>query len=167
MLKTKIIVNDNGLIQRFKVSKEVFNKEAKRSLSLMLAYIFRIVRAFTPRGATGFLRGSIFTTNITGDNINLTGSVTTNALYGSSVEFGTKPHMPPVNPIILWVKRKLKISDSKKQNSIAWAIAVNIKKQGTKGAFMFSKALRKSETYIKRKKIELEKRLASSLKVKL
>jgi len=45
--------------------------------------------------------------------------------YAEYVDGGTRPHMPPVDPIKKWVQQKgLNISP--------WAIAINIKKYGTK-----------------------------------
>lgn len=40
-------------------------------------------------------------------------------------EFGSKPHMPPVEPLKKWAKRKLG------DESAGWAVAMKIKKEGT------------------------------------
>ena len=45
------------------------------------------------------------------------------AEYGPYVEFGTKPHMPPVDALEGWAKRHGMDS--------AWPIAINIKKHGS------------------------------------
>jgi hypothetical protein len=52
--------------------------------------------------------------------------------YADSIEFGRMPgQIPPITPIKLWVQRKLGVSDEKEANRIAWAIAQDIKKNGT------------------------------------
>lgn len=52
--------------------------------------------------------------------------------YADSIEFGRLPgSMPPVEPIKNWVRRKLRITDDKRVNSIAWAISQDIKINGT------------------------------------
>ncbi|RLG48621.1 MAG: hypothetical protein DRN90_03305 [Thermoproteota archaeon] len=50
--------------------------------------------------------------------------------YAEPVERGSRPHMPPVAPIELWVRRKLGKSRPQSQR-IAWAIAQTIRRRGT------------------------------------
>lgn len=50
--------------------------------------------------------------------------------YAPHVEFGTLPHMPPVKPFEEWVRLKLGV-DKKEANSVAWAVAMKIKREGT------------------------------------
>jgi len=96
-----------------------------------------------PEGAfdTGFLARSI-TTN---KNKLLEKEVYATANYAPYVEFGTRPHFPPVDAIYEWVWRKrrvFRIAPKKKvvRNGrvyykevldIAWKIAYNMKKRGT------------------------------------
>jgi len=49
--------------------------------------------------------------------------------YAAAVEFGSAPHMPPVDPLIGWVGRKLGKA-GKEGKSIGWAIAKKIEKEG-------------------------------------
>lgn len=51
--------------------------------------------------------------------------------YSSFIEYGTEPHMPPVEPLIEWAKIKLGM-DEKEAKKVAWAIAMKIAKEGTK-----------------------------------
>lgn len=67
------------------------------------------------------------------------GIVATNSAYAQPVEKGTKAHMPPTEPIRLWVQKKLGIEGEAQAQKIAFAIAMKIKKEGTKGKFMFQK----------------------------
>ena len=52
--------------------------------------------------------------------------VGTNVHYAPYVEFGTRPHMPPVEPLVEWAH--LKLHDDK----VGYAIAKAIAKRGTK-----------------------------------
>ena len=51
--------------------------------------------------------------------------------YWKYLEYGTPPHMPPVDAIEDWVKVKFGLS-GKEGRSVAWAVAFHIKKYGTK-----------------------------------
>jgi hypothetical protein len=55
-----------------------------------------------------------------------------NTPYADSIEYGRLPgSMPPVESIKGWVKRKGIANDEKDINRISWAIAQDIKKNGT------------------------------------
>lgn len=53
------------------------------------------------------------------------------AAHAVYVEFGTSPHMPPVEVIEAWAKRRGLATDSKELRRIAWAIAKKIEQFGT------------------------------------
>jgi len=50
--------------------------------------------------------------------------------YSIYVEYGTRPHRPPVRPLIEWAMIKLKMNE-KDAKKTAWAIAKKIEKYGT------------------------------------
>jgi len=53
------------------------------------------------------------------------------ASYASDVEFGRSAGtMPPIAPLQKWVRRKLGVSDEKQARSLAFAIALSIKRRG-------------------------------------
>lgn len=60
--------------------------------------------------------------------------------YADPVNFGARPHMPPVNALLPWVKLKFGVEDEKSALQMAWAIAINQKKKGMKGRFPFDRA---------------------------
>jgi len=60
------------------------------------------------------------------------GEIYSDCPYAEYPETGTRPHMPPVEPLKLWVRRILNIADEKEAESVAWAIAKTIAKYGTK-----------------------------------
>lgn len=51
------------------------------------------------------------------------------APYAAAVEYGSVPHMPPVEPIISWCERVLGLK-GKEVERAGWAIAMRIKQRG-------------------------------------
>lgn len=104
----------------------------------------------TPQGvgAGSGLSGSILAQPVNffeGDVISLVG---TSLNYAVPVELGTKPHFPPLQPLVEWVEVVLGLGGKEATNA-AFAIARNISKKGTKGKFMFRDGFNASEPYIK------------------
>jgi hypothetical protein len=62
-------------------------------------------------------------------------------VYAAPVETGAKPHMPPPGDLLAWVQKKFGIDNEKDALSAAWAVATVIRKRGTQGHQMFSRAL--------------------------
>lgn len=100
----------------------------------------REIRELTPTSGGGTLRDSIGSMPLVFSEKALSGEVGTSLAYAQPVELGSRPHRPPVEPIVDWVRRKLgKRPDE--ATGIAWAIAGKIEKEGSKGAFMFRDGL--------------------------
>lgn len=122
-------------------------------------YLVGEIKRATPVGTTGALRGSIGDSISTVDGA-IRSTISTVVEYGIVVEQGGRPHMPPVEALIPWVKahsasfsslgkiyrfkqttmgrrptgRRGRISAQKEDaalRSIAWAIARAIAKRGT------------------------------------
>jgi hypothetical protein len=112
-----------------------------------LALLQRDTVLGTPEGASAFhLREQWFTSLDYGEPVKgLLGNV---VIYAKPVEYGTKPHMPPVAPLIPWVNTVLNITDPQEAKAVAWAIAFKIKRKGTDGAHMLEKAWAKDKSYI-------------------
>lgn len=56
------------------------------------------------------------------------------------MEYGTRPHMPPVAPLITWAARKFGADDLEAE-AIAWAVAKKIAKEGIAPRGFFAKAM--------------------------
>ncbi|NYZ17064.1 hypothetical protein HL658_31360 [Azospirillum sp. RWY-5-1] len=100
----------------------------------------REVRERTPTSGAGTLRDSIGALPIELSGERVVGAVGTSLAYAEPVEVGSRPHVPPLEPLADWVRRKLGKTGEEGDavaNAIRWAIA----KRGTKGAFMFRDAL--------------------------
>jgi hypothetical protein len=102
----------------------------------------REVKERTPTSGAGTLRDSIGALPIELSGERVVGLVGTALAYAEPVELGSKPHMPPIEPLFDWVKRKLGLgnADDGKALGIARAIQWEIFHFGTKGAFMFRDA---------------------------
>ncbi|MCU7934116.1 MAG: HK97 gp10 family phage protein [Candidatus Thiodiazotropha sp. (ex Dulcina madagascariensis)] len=99
--------------------------------------LLREIKEDTPVGATSNLRQSIHAETPAVLHESVEGIVGTSALHAIPVEMGTRPHFPPVEPLIDWVQAKLDIRDESDAEAVAFAIARKIAARGTKGQFMF------------------------------
>lgn len=120
----------------------------------MLGFMFGLtqhlqgeVQALTPT-AFGLLRASIIG-NATpfANGLGVDGVVGSSLAYAAPVELGSKPHMPPVEPLIDWARQKLAL-DPKSAVSAGWAIARTIAQRGTLGVGMFHRAFAANKAQI-------------------
>lgn len=134
--------NLEDLVRRY---PEAARQSIKSRVMEALLYLEREIKRLTPEGAGPIhLRDTIFPKmEVRGDSV--WGFVGTPAIYGEPVEFGTRPHFPPVKAIQHWVEKKLRIS-GKDARSVAFLIARAISRRGTKGAKMFGKGVQISES---------------------
>ena len=108
----------------------------------------QLVKEHTPVGATGFLSGGVFH-ELHSPAPNLAELVSVHPpadVYSMAVETGARPHFPPSSALVLWVQRKLHVSDEKKALQIAFLIARKISQRGTQGAHMFEIAFNQLQT---------------------
>jgi len=121
------------------------------------------VKERTPAGVGGAagLRGSIFG-QVFKYGKKQGAVVATHQPYGEPVEYGSKPHFPPVGPLELWVRRKLGV-DKDEARSVAFAIAFKISRHGTRGAFMFTQAFRDNDHWINREMGKIPERITRRL----
>lgn len=144
MLDTKIIADLSDLERLTKKYPEVSQDVRVAKLTEALMLLEREVKLKTPEGAGPIhLRDSIFhKVGITGKSVK--GLLGTPLAHAAPVEYGTKPHFPPIGPIQHWVEKKLGKS-GKEASSIAFAIAITIARCGTKGAHMFEEGFDENE----------------------
>jgi len=125
------------------------SEETERVLDLIVTRMESETVELTPAGVGGAagLRGSIH-----GEVVEMGGRLTgvwgTPLEYGEVVEMGRRPGkaMPPVDPIELWVKRILGISEDRSR-SVAFAVAMKIARKGFKGKKMFERAWKANERW--------------------
>lgn len=67
-------------------------------------------------------------------------------VYAAVVEFGSRPHWPPREPIIRWVKKKFgKNLGEAEVKSAAFLVSRAISRRGTSGHFMFQRAFEQNQ----------------------
>ncbi|WP_287365113.1 HK97 gp10 family phage protein [Thauera sp.] len=118
------------------MAPEIVEGELRQFVETVVAHLQGEVQERTPT-TFGTLRASIIGDVQVLPGIAVQGRVGTPLAYAVAVELGTKPHMPPVEPLINWARQKLGVS-GKQAESAGWAIAKSIAARGTKGHFMFA-----------------------------
>ena len=98
-------------------------------------------------GASG-LKGSVFHVEQATESGAL-GVVSSPLAYALPVEVGTRPHMPPVEPLVDWVKVKFGISEETTARGIAFAIARKIAVRGTKAQRPFGLTFQAVESQVR------------------
>jgi len=123
----------------FRVAPELVQEELVAGIWEAELLLMREARELAPRAA-GTFADSIIAQQPELQGGAVLGVVASPLAYAAPVELGTKPHMPPLQPLIDWVEAKLGIKGPKGEE-VAQAIRWKIKAHGTKGAFAFKRAL--------------------------
>ena len=127
----------DGLQEAWRRAPEVVRDELTQFAHGGVAYLVQEVQDRTP-AAHDTLRGSI-QGEVDPGFAGVLGVVGTAQPHALPVELGSKPHMPPIQPIEDWVRLKLGVRGNEVRRA-AWAVARKIKKRGTQGHFMFRDA---------------------------
>lgn len=140
-MSSTIHIDASGLamLQRGLARAPEFTRE--RLLSAMTEatlYLEREVKDAYP-AVSGLTRASI-TADAFSTPAGVLGVVGSASPAVAAVELGTKPHMPPVAAILLWVQDKFGLSGEEAE-SMAWGVARKIKAKGTKAQGHFAKTL--------------------------
>jgi hypothetical protein len=135
------------LERAFAQAPDIVREELRRFAMGATMFLEGEVKDRTPQGAHGHLAQSI-TSEVSDLADGVLGVVGTPLAYAVPVELGTKPHMPPIQPLEDWVQHKLgKMGPEIKR--VAYAIAWKIKHHGTKGAFMFKGAFEANQVEVR------------------
>ena len=135
------------------------NRLAREAMAGITGMLRREVMTRTPVGASGNLRGSIFT-EIRGEGRGaLRGVVGSRVPYAGYVEFGRRPGgaMPPWregSPLYRWVVRNLESRDGGFE-SAAFLVARAIARRGIPGRRMFARAFEENQSRIDKRIREL------------
>lgn len=118
---------------------ELVARELTAAVTEAQLLLTREVKESTPAAATGSLRSSIHADDPIRLADSILGVVGTSSAHALPVELGTKPHFPPIKPLIDWVKATgyFSVKNDAHAAGIAMAIARKISWHGTKGKFMF------------------------------
>jgi hypothetical protein len=94
-------------------------------------------------GAAGF-KGSVYHVEEINDT-SVVGLVSTSVSHAVPVELGTRPHFPPIEPLIDWVKAKFGISSEKEARGAAFLVARKISRRGTQAQRPFGRTFQALE----------------------
>lgn len=110
----------------------VVREELEAAVTEADLLLAREVAERAPVGAGGAagLKGSIFHVEEIND-ARVVGLVSTSVAHAVPVELGTRPHFPPLEPLIDWVKAKFGISSEKEARGAAFLVARKISRKGT------------------------------------
>lgn len=140
-----------ALAQLWQKAPELTRREMTSTMTDVDVLIQGELMRELPAGAGGAagLRGSVFREeHALADNV--IGLVATDKPYAGYVELGTKPHMPPIQPLVDWVRAKLG-EDEESARGVAFAIARKIKAHGTKANPVWEMTLKRLQREIRRK----------------
>jgi hypothetical protein len=98
--------------------------------------------------AHGTLRASVFHREEVSDS-GVIGLVSTPLNYAVPVELGTKPHFPPVEALIDWVRVKLGVTSEKMARGVAFLVARKISVRGTAAQRPFGLTFQAEEAQVR------------------
>lgn len=129
-----------ALAQAWRQAPDMVADELLAMMTGATLLLQREIQERTPRGVTHHLSESIQAQEPERLADQVLGVVSTPILYAVPVEMGTKPHHPPIQPLVEWARLKLGLSPEEAERA-GFLIAKKIAAHGTKGAFMFARAL--------------------------
>lgn len=94
----------------------------------------------------GRLRNSL-TVDLKSRTGEVSATVGSNLQYAKPIEYGSRPHFPPLAPIELWVRRKLRVP-ANRVRSVAFLVARKIARHGTPAQPFLGPALEQSKGFI-------------------
>lgn len=100
-------------------------------------------------GGGGGFKGSISAREPRVMGNSVLGQVGSPLNYAVPIEIGSKPHMPPVQPLADWAQMKLGIPPAE-ASGVGFAIARKIAKKGTEGSHAFERAFKAGEPQVRR-----------------
>ncbi len=141
---------------------DIANQEFRAFLLGAVSHLQGEVQQRTPT-AHGSLRGSIISSvQSMPDGIGVEGVVGTSLAYALPVELGTKPHMPPIEPLVDWAMQKFGL-DEKAARKAAFGIAYRIAQRGTIGYGMFNRTYAANKANLERQAGATVQRIAARM----
>jgi hypothetical protein len=132
------------------VRPELLRQAVRGALEESGAFVEAQVRQRTPQGVGGSasgLRASIFSEV---RDSPLQAVIGSNLPYALPVEFGSRPHFPPVQALIPWVQKFISLKNGETAEGVAFLIARAIARRGTPPREMFKSGFEGSQAAIVR-----------------
>jgi len=153
--------------RRFDATRDVIEDEVEETMWVSLSAFRQAIMTRTPTGATGHLKQSLTEPIINKVPTGFEGSVTFESAYAPWAEEGRDPGKMPFPPDLeLWVLRKGGASAADVR-SAAFALAVHIANNGTKGAHMVRDGFNSAEGRVRDYWRDIGGRIARRMEDKL
>ncbi|WP_146027251.1 hypothetical protein [Bowmanella denitrificans] len=136
MMLASIDSNLGKLADLWGTAEALMAQEHKRAITEAGLLLQRELADASPGGATGFYRRAHNFAGPIQVGQDYVGVVGNPLNYAVPVELGTKPHFPPIAPLLDWVETVLGL-DGSEAEQVAYAIAWKIKHKGTEGQFVY------------------------------
>lgn len=137
----------DALKRGFDQAPEVTRRELLAAATQGTLLVEREVKDGMPRH-TGMTAASV-ASDAFATPVGVIGTVGSSQPSATFMELGTKPHMPPVEALIPWVKAVLGV-EPKRARSVAFLVARKIARKGTKPRRVFEKAAAATEGQVLR-----------------
>lgn len=160
LMSVQLTAGVDQLARAWSESPALVGADLERFMHAATLYLQGEIQERTP-AAHGTLRGS-WTNDVERAGENVIGVVGTPLAYATPVDLGTRPHFPPVEALMDWVKVKFGVPDSEAR-SIAFLIARKIAAKGTQGAGMLEAAIAAAEPQLDRQFSDLLDHITSRL----
>lgn len=132
----------DALQRGFTKAPDVTRRELLAGMTEATLLMEREVKDGMPRH-TGMTAASV-TSDAFATSMGVLGTVGSSQPSATFLELGTKPHMPPVEALVPWVKAVLGV-EPKRARSVAFLVARKIARKGTKPRRVFEKAAAATE----------------------
>jgi hypothetical protein len=139
----------------------IVDQEFRTFLHGAVAHLQAEVQQRTPTNH-GALRASIFGEVNAVRGIGVEGVVGTSLAYAVPVELGSRPHTPPIEPLVDWAIQKFGL-DEKAARKAAFGIAYRIARRGTAGHGMFNITYARNRAQIERGVAATVRRIADRM----
>lgn len=150
-----------ALTAAFKASPEMVQRELRVFMGEAVGHLKDEAQARTPT-THGTLRSSIIGNVRPVSGFGVEGVVGSSLGYAVAVELGTRPHMPPVEPLIDWVSQKFGLR-GKEAKAAAWRVAKGIARHGTPAVGMFHGAFNSNKAQLAERFSETVQRITRQL----
>ncbi len=150
----------DALQRGFAQAPEVTRRELLVSMTQGTLLMQREVKDALPRH-TGMTAASV-ASDAFATAVGVIGTVGSSQPSATFLELGTKPHMPPIDALVPWVKAVLGV-DPKRARSVAFLVARKIARKGTKPKRYFELAAAATEGQVLRMFEDAAGRIAAHL----
>lgn len=150
----------DALRRGFAQAPDVARRELLAAATESTLLVERETKERMPR-VTGMTAGSI-SSDAFATPVGVIGIVSSSQPSAIAVELGTKPHMPPVDAIVPWVRAVLGVP-AKRERSVAFLVARKIARKGTKAQEPFAQAIAATESQVLRMFEDAAGRVAAHL----